>query len=1751
MLTSVSVLDAGLDWQPQGPAPTLGGQSENVPDNPVVGAVQTIAVHPSNNGLVWAGTPNGGVWRTESSVYGSDGIDNDNDGLTDAADPNEVWTATYANDGFDNDGDGSVDDADEVHWTAITDMLDSLSIGDISLDPSDATGNTLLVGVGRTSSFLLAGGSGEGVFRITNAARSTADGGIDTPVRLDLPADVNISAVAASGGNTIVTANRRGDGNASLAGVYRLTSPTAEADFLSGDELPTGPAFDVIADPADADRFFVAIGGANGGIFRTTNGGADWTNVSDNAVSNSGLLSTPTVSDLISGQTANMKLAIHSNGGNHVLYAGVVNTNTGVTAMPSQLAGVFWSTDQGATWTAVAPPTTADADNADGINGPQEGIHPGGQGEIHFSLSADPSDANLFYVGGDRQPDSLPNSINANDYSGRLFRGTRAGGSWNSITHNGTTNNSAPHADSRDQATHPTLGLLEADDGGVFFNTSPGNSSGRWLSLNGNMQVTEFTNVAYDPISHTIIGGSQDNGTTLQSGANASSWNQLFGGDGGDVVVDPFTLSGSNQSIHYYSADNLSFFRSQVVDANGQPVGSPTDISTGGLAGFNTMFVNPVEMNAIPPTGPDSTAILIAGSPTFDGMGMMTAPGTLFESTDQGANWSSVNVPADFGGVNMLNGPMVYGGRSPDPMDPSQLIDNPDLIYAASGNQVFVRTTGGGTLTATSALTASDGSAANNILDLAVDPVDWNVAYAVDRDGSVYKTVNAGSAWTDVTGNISSLVSTGATFDLSSITLVPNVVVAGEDRAPGSLPVVGGSGGVYYLTDRTSGTGEPVWDQLGEGLPNLMVFDLDHGVDENGDAILVAGTFGRGAWSFNLSQALSTPTLADRMGAAGLNLSINRATIITHGFEPFDNEGDSLLPLGYAIRDAVDTANGPADAWLLDYDSQSGMFDELDSILPTDADMGATGEIVLMFDWSVDSQHVSSGWAEAAGDALFAMLTEFHLVDPQAGTGVELHFVGHGTGAVVTSEAVERLAYYNVPVDHLTYLDPHDFDQGLVVDTAQDLGSHSAMDGYGAAVWDNVTFADAYYQTRGQNGSLAPDVVVPEGRPIPGAYNYYVSASDYLPAGSYDDLNVFGDHRYVWEGFYLSTVNGSQPQANELAGLTVDTPAPAVAVPVDSLGYSFSTAKSTAARPAATFFDSVSDPQDHLHSEDYVVTDAGEPDHGNLHAHRLTEDAVTNARQRPTWDPLEIVNGDFENVGDLIGFTDRSIPGWANHAATPIVDLVDFAVDLENKFVMLDGDQPAITHNAVFVPPEAEFLTLDMRVDSFSGNDLFQVLLGNTVLSEEAPSSDDVDLTFIDGDFEKHRFVVPESLRNQSHNLTVRLASGGDNAFNAEVSVDNLAFEGFLFEVAAGDVTAINLMQLLDADSQAMAPTFSMLSGVQDAGQFVMPEDLSPAEPSFSSTGVFYFIPDFNTDGISLDFDDDDATPHNEDFATLLVDVTVGAETTQKTVRIRVHDGYTFTGENSVNITGSVGASGDNNDIDEYRVQQRLRYLNFRGQGNEEVVVDGSAGTVTQQAIRLFQAATQEDGLGSPHHNTFFVDGRVDVEFRTRRWLNSPLAPFWQELRSDLRSPTEFEDESFGTSWATGAIEHAVQERPELLRTGAESFGLINLTEYPDNGPTTHTSPDHKSGVSIDWTLEESSLVGPGTGVNPIDFSEPFDLNQANITSAEREVICGCAGARGRCAGGGGTGPQRQYRRYGWRARLRANSIRAHPPRRS
>ncbi len=219
----------------------------------------------------------------------------------------------------------------------------------------------------------------------------------------------------------------------------------------------------------------MAVGGASGGVFRTDNLGASWTNVTNLAA---------ITTQLQSGSLSNARLSVSAAAPNPVFLA---------VADSGQLSGVFRSATLGVAWTAMDLPQTPDTD---AVNpGAVQGINPGGQAFPNLTLTTDPSNANLVYIAGDRQPDDNDgfaggNSIGAVNYSARIFRGNFAiaptgavpSPQWTPLTDSGTTNTgpgtgSAPHADSRAMVIDNGQ-LLYSGDGGIFEETSPTTTTG-------------------------------------------------------------------------------------------------------------------------------------------------------------------------------------------------------------------------------------------------------------------------------------------------------------------------------------------------------------------------------------------------------------------------------------------------------------------------------------------------------------------------------------------------------------------------------------------------------------------------------------------------------------------------------------------------------------------------------------------------------------------------------------------------------------------------------------------------------------------------------------------------------------------------------------------------------------------------------------------------------------------------------------------------------------------------------------------------------------------------------------------------------------------------------------------------------------------------------------------------------------------------------------------------------------------------
>ena len=732
-------------WAAMGPAPVTNAQVTNiVPNDEISGAVQGLATHPTIPDIAYVGTVQGGIWKTLNAT------------------------------------------AQSPTWVPQTDFLPSLSIGDIEFDPTDPTGNTLVAGIGRTSSFAATGGNQTGMLR-------TVDGGTNwTELNAGVIQNQTFRSVAARGAVIMGASDTRWSGGGGL-GLFRSTdsgTTFALVSGVAGSGLPAGPVSDLVGDPNNPSRFYIAV--RQQGVFRSDDSGATWIDVTNNIVG-------------INANTNAIFLSVHATTTTNAVYAGVVGANGG-------FVGLYRSANAGTNWTALDVPN----------------IFPGGQGIVHGAIVADPTNANLVYAAGDRIQNG-PFTLDAVRVDASLPTGSQI----TSIVNAGAQN-TAPHADSRRLVFTADGNLLLGGDGGIYRRANP-SANAPWTSLNSNLQTLELHDATYDTVSNIIFGGAQDNGTNQQTAAGSLTWEQTFGGDGGDVAVDTIQLAGLNRSIRYSSAQNLGGFHNEVYDATNNLVSQtflPLTVQGNGPA-LVPQFITPVATNEVA-----GNRLIIGGA------------NATYESLDGGLTMTVIGAGI---AVNTAGSAIAYGGTLAGAAVPA-------VVYVGSGNQVFVRSVQANPLAATA--TAYPGG---RVGDIVLDPTNWQNAYVISANG-VFNTPDGGTTWNNLTGN---LVAT-------QLRTIEYIGGANPAIVAGTLE------GVFRMPISSPG----VWAEFGAtSLPNAAIWDLDY---DAADDILMAGTMGRGAWIFaNVSAGQQTNNPVPGSGG--------QVTFVDDGDTMIGSDGDDFV----------------------------------------------------------------------------------------------------------------------------------------------------------------------------------------------------------------------------------------------------------------------------------------------------------------------------------------------------------------------------------------------------------------------------------------------------------------------------------------------------------------------------------------------------------------------------------------------------------------------------------------------------------------------------------------------------------------------------------------------------------------------------------------------------------------------------------------------------------------------------------------
>ncbi len=549
----------------------------------------------------------------------------------------------------------------------------------------------------------------------------------------------------------------------------------------------------IIATPGNFDVLYAAVNEV--GVLKSTDAGLSW-NISAGDFALPSGIGIPSSGGLgLAGISVRTELAIAPTDPNRV-YAAVER--------PRGIADLYMSKDAGASWVLVndtgSDPNWFNAGGQSGVNGAYTA------GWFDNTIAVSPYDENDVIVGGvniyritiDPTSDSrstvpiawwIPNS------SGIPV--VHADHHWLTLI----------PVDESSQSYH----ILNANDGGVGYSTDAGAS---WTQITG-MESTMFYGVDKKPGEDVYIGGTQDNGSWLsnQNPQANSPWLFKIGGDGFEALWnarDPNLVLGTVQGgvVHRSTDGGQSF----------QP-------SFGATAGQGP-FITKLGHAKI-----DPDLVFTVGS-----AGIM-------RSDDFGGSWTYTAIQGNWLGYRAFDNvevslakPQIVWITSRLDIDPPA--GRPGGIHVSEDGGISFREVSG-----------SLPSTIREASGLATHPIDANTAYllfSAPQQSKILRTTNLGGSWEDLSG----FESGGGVSDRG----FPDVALYSLLVMPYNTDIMwaGTEIGLFVSND-----GGASWEYSDNGLPRVGIFQMSI-VDDQ----VVVATQGRGIWSVQLPE-LADYTLPD------------------------------------------------------------------------------------------------------------------------------------------------------------------------------------------------------------------------------------------------------------------------------------------------------------------------------------------------------------------------------------------------------------------------------------------------------------------------------------------------------------------------------------------------------------------------------------------------------------------------------------------------------------------------------------------------------------------------------------------------------------------------------------------------------------------------------------------------------------------------------------------------------------------------
>ncbi len=400
-------------------------------------------------------------------------------------------------------------------WTPIFDQVGTLPIGAITLDPNNA--NRVWVGTGDKNQGCLGAYLGQGISLSTDAGNSwtnmNGSGSSNMPLAI-----VNSIAISSSNSSQVLAGGfGECDASGQLAngGVYRSSNGGS-----SWTKVLSGKVEDIVFAPG-TNTAYASVQGT--GVYKTTDGGATWANASTG----------------ISAATGRVRIAMAPSNSS-ILYA--LNGSK-----------LFKTTNGGSSWSSVN-------------TGACEG-----QCTYNQALSVNATDPNKVLIGSIR------------------FAVSNDGGSTLSYLTATWGTNQKVHQDthvlvwSKNNPNRFWVGT----DGGIWRSDDGGTS---YTNMNANLNVTQFYDIAVDfSNGDKMFGGAQDNSSSGRT--TTSVWGLTYAsGDGFMNAIDP-----SNPNVVLQTSYPNGGYPWIVRSTTGGGANSFNNLSTSGLTSSNNFpWVTPL-----------------------------------------------------------------------------------------------------------------------------------------------------------------------------------------------------------------------------------------------------------------------------------------------------------------------------------------------------------------------------------------------------------------------------------------------------------------------------------------------------------------------------------------------------------------------------------------------------------------------------------------------------------------------------------------------------------------------------------------------------------------------------------------------------------------------------------------------------------------------------------------------------------------------------------------------------------------------------------------------------------------------------------------------------------------------------------------------------------------------------------------------------------------------------------------------------